>query len=102
MTSNNYGEHEELEENTSHVQGTEGVGTNTEVVDRRTVTHAPTNPSTSHRVDANITGQKTSEKRKQHEVDQESPHMANAVSGFVAIYDKSEQSWIKQMQKFEN
>jgi hypothetical protein len=57
-------EHEELEENRGHVQGTEGAGTSTEAEERRTDTPAPTNPSTCHRVDANVTGQRTSEKRK--------------------------------------
>jgi hypothetical protein len=65
-------EHEDLEENRSHVQGTEGAGTSTEAVERMTETPAPTNPSTSHIVDANVTGQRTSEKRKQPEVDQDS------------------------------
>jgi hypothetical protein len=94
-------EHEELEENKSHVQGTEGAGTSTEADERRTETHAPTNPSTSHKVDANVTGERTSEKRKQLEVDQDSQYMANALSGFSALYSKSEQSRMEQMQKFE-
>jgi hypothetical protein len=55
-------EHEEPEENRSHVQGTEGARTNTEAIDRRTTTPAPTTPSTCHRVDANVTGQRTPEK----------------------------------------
>jgi hypothetical protein len=94
-------EHEELEENKSHVQGTEGATTSTKVVERMTETPAPTNPSTSHKVDANITGQRTSEKRKQHEVDQDSQYMANALSGFLTLYSKSEQSRMEQMQKFK-
>jgi hypothetical protein len=52
-------------------------------------------------VDANLTGQRTSEKRKQPEVDQDSQYMANALSCFSALYDKSEQSNMEQMQKFE-
>ena len=56
-------EPEELEENISPVQGTEGAGTNTPAVERMTATPASTNPSTSHRVDANVTCQWTSEKR---------------------------------------
>jgi hypothetical protein len=39
-------------ETRNHGQGIEGVGTSTEDVDRRTTTPAPTNPSTSHIVDA--------------------------------------------------
>jgi hypothetical protein len=66
-----------------------------------TETLAPTNSSTSHRVDANVTDQKTSEKRKQPEVDQDSQYMANALSRFSALYSKSEQSRMEQMQKFE-
>ena len=57
-------EHEELEENKSHVQWTKGARTSTVAVERITETHAPTNSSTSHIVDDNVTGQKTSEKRK--------------------------------------
>jgi hypothetical protein len=94
-------EHEELEENRSHVQGTEGVGTSTEADERKTETHAPTNPSTSHKVDANVIGQRTSEKRKQPEVDQDSQYMANALSRFSALYSKSEQSRMEQMQKIK-
>jgi hypothetical protein len=93
-------EPEEPRETRSHGQGTEGVETNIEDVDRRTVTPTPTNPSSSHKVDVNVIGQRTSEKRKQPEVDQESQYMANALSGFAALYGKSEQSRIKQMQKF--
>jgi hypothetical protein len=101
-------EHEELEENRNHVQGTEGAGTSTEVVERMTETPAPTNPSTSHIVDVNVTGQRTSEKRKQPEVDQDSQYMANALSGFSALYSKSlyheylsEQSRMELTQKIE-
>jgi hypothetical protein len=94
-------EHEELEENRNRVQGTEGAGTSTEADERMTETPAPTNPSTSHRVDADVTGQRTSEKQKQPEVDQDSEHMANALSGFSALHGKSEQSRMEQMQKFE-
>ena len=92
-------EPEELEE--TQVQGTEGAGTNTQADERRTETPPPTNPSTSHRVDDNVTGQRTSEKRKQPEVDQDTQYMANALSGFSALYSKNEQSRIEQMQKFE-
>ena len=56
-------EHKEAEENISYVQGIEGAGASTEAVDRRIETPAPTNPSTSHKVDANVTRQKTSKKR---------------------------------------
>ena len=94
-------EHEEPQDNRSHVQRTEGVRTNTEAVERMTETHAPTNPSTSQIVDAYVTGQMTSEKRKQLEVDQDSEYMANALSGFSVLYRKNEQSRMEQMQKFE-
>ena len=94
-------EHQEPEENRTHVQGSGGAGTNTEDVERRTPTPPPTNPSTSHRVDVNVTGQRTSEKRKQPEVDQEIQYMANALSGFAELYGKSEASRMEQMQKFE-
>ena len=91
-------EYEEPKENRFLIQGTEGARISIEVVDRRTATPAPTNPSTSHRVDANVTGQRTSEKRKQHEVDQESQYMANALLGFAALYNKSEQLMMEQMK----
>ena len=71
-------EHEEPKKNSSHIQGTEGVRTSIEAIDRRTATHAPTNPSTSHKVDANVIVRRTLAKQKQHEVDQESQYMANA------------------------
>jgi hypothetical protein len=94
-------EHEEPKENRFLIQRTKDAKIRIEVVDKRTATPAPTNPSTSHRVDANVTGQRTSEKRKQHEVDQDSQYMANALSGFLTLYSKSEQSRMEQMQKFK-
>lgn len=57
-------EHQEPKENRSHVQGIEGPGTSTEAIDGRSATPASTNPSTSHGVDANVIGKRTSEKRK--------------------------------------
>ena len=72
-----------------------------EVVDRRSVTLAPTNPSTSHKVDTNVTRQRTLEKREQPKVHQESPYMVNALSRFGSLYDKCERSQMKKMQKFE-
>ena len=83
-------EHEDLEENRSRILRTEGAGTNTEVVDRRNATHAPTNPFTSHKVDVNVPGQRTSEKQKQLEVDEDCQYMTNRLSRFTALYDKSE------------
>lgn len=38
---------------------------------------------------------------KQPEPDQKNQYMANALSGFAALYGKSEQSRMEQMQKFE-
>ena len=94
-------EHEELEKSRSHIQETKGVGRSIEADERRFEIHGPTNPFTSHKVDANVTGQKTAERRKQHEVDQGTQYMANALSGLSALYSKNEQLMMKQMQKFE-
>ena len=94
-------EYKELKENKSHVQRTEDARTSTVAVERMTETPVPTNPSTSHKVNDNVTGKKTLEKRKQPEVNKNSQYMANALSGFLTLYSKSEQSRMEQMQKFE-
>lgn len=61
-------QHEHLEENKSHIQKIEGVETSNEVNERRNATPVSTNSSTSHIIDVNVIGQKTSEKQKQPEV----------------------------------
>ena len=60
---------EEPEKNRNHVQRNEGAGTSIEVIDIKNATPASINPFTIHRVNANVTSQRTSEKRKQPEVD---------------------------------
>ena len=59
---------------------------------KRIARPAPTNPSTSHEIDVKVTSQRTSEKQKQPEVDQESQYMANTLSRFAALHGKNEQS----------
>ena len=77
-------EHKDLEENKSHIQKIEGVGRSNEVNERRNATPVSTNPSTSHIIDVNVIGQRTSEKQKQPEVDQDCQYMANRLSRFVS------------------
>jgi hypothetical protein len=78
-------EHEKMEgiaEGTEGpVQGIGGAGTSAEAVGRATETHEASSrgPLTmSHKVDANITGQRTSHKRKESELDYKTQYMAGA------------------------